>query len=245
MSGPDEISGQHQRDQGDTETENFAAQLSSCLLGGISDISASAAAVKTNRPLFRTGIFNQIWSGLVQFLFNLLGRRFLGKLFIATRSCTGCGQCAAHCPVGAIRMRPFRNRPTPARPSWGMNCTACNRCINFCPARSIEVSLALLVKQLGVNLVALTGIIIGVGYLVPAEILPAGPARTFVLILLATFLFLLVCLIQLGPLAWLLERLSRWTILEGFFGASYTRGFRRYLAPGFKPDCPAEPGKPN
>lgn len=67
-------------------------------------------------------------------LYLLIGRFMLAKLFFANRACNGCGLCAGHCPVGAIRLFGTR-RP---RPYWTFACESCMRCMNFCPQRAIE-----------------------------------------------------------------------------------------------------------
>lgn len=70
----------------------------------------------------------------VSFLYLVLGRFFLAKIFFASNRCTGCGVCAASCPVGAIRMK-GRRRP---RPYWTFDCESCMRCMAYCPERAIE-----------------------------------------------------------------------------------------------------------
>lgn len=52
--------------------------------------------------------------------------------FRVTDRCTGCGICAANCPVQAIEMKD-------GRPVWvKKRCDKCAGCINRCPARAIE-----------------------------------------------------------------------------------------------------------
>lgn len=70
----------------------------------------------------------------VSLAYLFMGRFFLAKLFFANRNCDGCGVCARHCPVGAIRMWGKRN----PRPFWKYSCESCMRCAAFCPQNAIE-----------------------------------------------------------------------------------------------------------
>ncbi len=63
----------------------------------------------------------------------IMGRLFLSKLFFASEKCTGCGQCAANCPVKAITMKN-------ERPYWTFSCESCMRCMGYCPTQAIEAS---------------------------------------------------------------------------------------------------------
>ena len=53
------------------------------------------------------------------------------KKFRTTDACTGCGACAAWCPVNNIVM-------TSGRPTWIKSCVHCMACINRCPNEAIE-----------------------------------------------------------------------------------------------------------
>ncbi len=70
----------------------------------------------------------------ISFLFLILGRFFLAKLFFASNQCTGCGSCSLHCPVGAVVMRGDKDQ----RPYWRYNCESCMRCMAYCPEKAIE-----------------------------------------------------------------------------------------------------------
>jgi ferredoxin len=67
-------------------------------------------------------------------LYLIIGRFFLARLFFANHNCTACGQCAKHCPTGAVTMV-GRRRP---RPYWSYNCESCMRCMGYCPSKAIE-----------------------------------------------------------------------------------------------------------
>ena len=45
--------------------------------------------------------------------------------------CTGCGQCAARCPLNNITLRE-------GKPVWGKHCTHCMACLCYCPEKTIE-----------------------------------------------------------------------------------------------------------
>lgn len=171
---------------------------------------------------FRCGWGHVLWSWPIARLFRICGRRVLGKFFVADERCTACGQCAATCPVRAIRMI-----GAPARPRWGAGCAGCYSCIQLCPARAIQVSIPRLAVHLGVNL-ALT-----VGWL---WALVAWRERLPLAVVAATAAFAALTVLQLTALDGLLGALERRPALRRFFAASYTKGFGRYRAPGFRPE---------
>ena len=172
--------------------------------------------------MIRCGWGHVLWSWPIARLFRACGRRFLGKFFIADDRCTACGQCAATCPVRAIRMD-----GAPARPRWGTNCAGCYRCIQLCPAQAIQVSIARLTIHLGVNLALTVGWVWGM-----AEWRERFPLA----VVAATAAFAALTLLQLTALDGLLGALERRPALRRFFAASYTKGFGRYRAPGFRPE---------
>ncbi len=53
------------------------------------------------------------------------------KPFHHSHSCTGCGLCAASCPMGNIIMDCYR------RPVWSKKCALCLRCYHICPAHAV------------------------------------------------------------------------------------------------------------
>ncbi|NLP12275.1 (4Fe-4S)-binding protein [bacterium] len=85
----------------------------------------------------RNNFFEIIWGILLSWIsvaYLLIGRFFLAKLFFANGKCDGCGVCAAHCPVCAIRMRGSRS----SRPFWTYRCESCMRCAVLCPRNAVE-----------------------------------------------------------------------------------------------------------
>ena len=200
------------RDIGDSAARRFAKSLTESSLG-----------------LYRCGLGGALASGVAAFLFNIAGRRFLGKIYVADASCDACGYCARICPVGAIRM-------TQREPIWKTTCDACNRCINACPRRAIQVSVAKSGLQLGASVALvvvcfpLTRAIMGafgITYLGAVEIIAA--------LALATALTPPLLLALFGPVDALIRLASRLTPVRRFFAWSLTKRFGRYLAPGFSP----------
>lgn len=85
----------------------------------------------------RNNFFEITWSILLSWIsiaYLLIGRFFLAKLFFANGKCDGCGVCAAHCPVHAIRMWGSRR----SRPFWTYRCESCMRCASLCPRNAVE-----------------------------------------------------------------------------------------------------------
>lgn len=175
-----------------------------------------------NPVRFRCGWGHVLWSWPIARLFRTCGRRFLGKFFVADDRCTACGQCAATCPVRAIRME-----GAPARPRWSAACAGCYRCINLCPVQAIQISIARLAIHLGVNLALTAGWVWA---------LAAGRERLPWALVAATAVFAALTVLQLTALDGLLGALERRPALRRFFAASYTQRFGRYRAPGFRPE---------
>jgi len=183
--------------------------------------------IRERRSLYRCGWFNRLWSYIVAFLFGLIGRRALGKLYIADENCTGCGLCVKQCPVRTIRMD---NHKPKGRPYWGTKCEDCNRCINICPERSIQVSVPLLIILFGIN-IGLTIYAAKAIFLYTPLWLHIGRMPLFGLELLlkviATFVLLWVTFV---PVAAFFQMLLRIPGARRFFSRSYTQKFRRYKA---------------
>jgi len=53
------------------------------------------------------------------------------KYIFADESCTQCGWCAKHCPVGNIEM-------TDEGPRFLGKCELCTRCFHYCPVHAIQ-----------------------------------------------------------------------------------------------------------
>lgn len=168
----------------------------------------------------------RLWTGLVHWLFDRLGRFFLGTFFVADRRCNGCGLCVRHCPAACISA----GRKPGSAPRWGANCLGCNRCINRCPKDCIQVSVPLALIQSCLNLGALALVIHGAGPLAKALV---GTGWLAVPVALAggATAFIVFSLFQLVVLGRALQELARLPGLRRFFALSWTAGFRRYRGP--------------
>jgi ferredoxin len=168
--------------------------------------------------------------------FGLFGRRFFGKAFYADADCDACGLCARACPSATIRLGRRKN----ARPYWRANCESCNRCINICPRGAIVSSIGRPVVLMaaivafawaGIAAFRLFGYPRLSAFLAPVP-LAAADALIIAAIIVASHFA------AIGPFdAYLLRPLQRLPGLRRFFAWSYTKGARRYLAPGFRPSA--------
>lgn len=207
---------------GDAETLAFAEALEGAVEG-------------KERPRLRRGPMARLLMPLVARLFRVFGRRALAKLFVADADCTGCGACARACPAKAISMEA-------GRPSWTTACSACNRCINACPAGAIQSSNLRFALVFVPNLAACCLAFPAAGALVAALGRAAGldlPRLASGLLeaaggiaLYSAFTFL-----QVGPLDAVLRLLERRPASKKAFDRSFTKGFPRYLAPGFEAEA--------
>jgi ferredoxin len=179
------------------------------------------------KELYRCGLGNIVWSGIIACLFGYVGRRVLGKFFIADHNCTGCGICVKSCPVGAIKMGK-------GKPWWRTTCEDCNRCINICPEKAIQVSLPLFIIQIAINLGLTIGAIAAILDYFPQLIRDKMilVSLEIVAIIVAVIFLVWVTLVPLDAFFRLLMKLP---FVRRFMCRSFTSGFRRYTAPEFKP----------
>ena len=219
--GPSEEAAARETERGDAEARDFAEKL------------ASGARSRYGYPPLHA-----LWSAPVALAFGFLGRRALGKLFVADASCTGCGLCARVCPAAAISMEGAGRL---ARPRWSFSCENCNRCINACPSRSIQSSLfrALLHGAAFVLLAAAALSWAGAAAGALAALGAGALARTAAYLAALAAGSAVALWLQFGLLDSLAYR------LEGRAGSAlrasgYTKGFRRYLAKGFDPAAEAK-----
>ena len=95
------------------------------------DIDRAIAALKAGQPFAptRNNLYDRFMSGPVNPLFYTFCVK--ANAFAAGDACTGCGRCAARCPMNNITLRG-------GRPVWGKACTHCMACICYCPTSAIE-----------------------------------------------------------------------------------------------------------
>lgn len=95
------------------------------------ELDRAAEAIRAGRPLPspRVRLTGRFLSGPVNPLFYTLFVK--DAAFAAGDACTGCGLCAACCPLNNITLRD-------GKPVWGGSCTHCMACICRCGAEAIE-----------------------------------------------------------------------------------------------------------
>ncbi|HPS12269.1 MAG TPA: EFR1 family ferrodoxin [Prolixibacteraceae bacterium] len=179
------------------------------------------------KELYRCGLRNIIWSGIIAYLFDYVGRRVLGKFYIADQNCTGCGICVKSCPVGAIKMGKWK-------PWWRTTCEDCNRCINICPEKAIQVSLPLFIFQIAINLGLTIGAITAILDFFP-RMIGDKMALISLEVLAITVAVISLIWVTLVPLDAFFRLLMKLPGVRRFMCRSFTSGFRRYTAPGFNP----------
>lgn len=188
----------------------------------------AASFIKGEQWLFRSGRLANLLTGSISFLFELIGSRFLGKAYIADSKCNQCGICVRTCPVNTIHMKGFRAK----KPFWAFSCRDCGRCINICPQKAVQVSIPRLFLHISIN-IALVWLSIFLAGLMVKFLPPVYHTFSWVVIfitVLAMALWIQVAIID--RLFFLLEQIPG---IRRFFEWSFTRKFRRYVAPGFKP----------
>ena len=183
---------------------------------------------KAEKSLYTASPLARVLTKIPAFFFGIMGRRFLGKAFIADSSCTKCGLCAKCCPAKTITM----NGPK-GKPRWKANCENCNRCMNVCPSASIQTSVPRLVLHFG--LIAASSIASKKLALMLAAFLPvAGIVSTLASIAAALLFFALLFAAQLVIADRLILLLQFIPPIDAFFCLTFTKRRRRYKAPGFK-----------
>lgn len=88
---------------------------------------------KQEQNIKKTNLFIKLISPFTA-LYNVLFRRFLGKIYYADNACISCRLCEKNCPSHAIEIKKYK-------PSWNWNCQGCQRCMNICPVNSVNPSL--------------------------------------------------------------------------------------------------------
>lgn len=184
--------------------------------------------INKKTELYRCGLFNWVWSYLTSELFGILGRRALGKFFIADLNCTGCAICAKICPSKTIKM--FEKKP-----HWSFNCEDCNRCINYCPEKAIQVSIPLAIMHLTINFGLTIVVILSILTYFPVyfDLPPVLMVGVEVFAILISYLGLLW--LSFGPIDAFFRFILKYTFVRKLFSYSYTKKFGRYKATNFNP----------
>jgi Pyruvate/2-oxoacid:ferredoxin oxidoreductase delta subunit len=200
--------------------------------GDLSALRFARSLIKNERRFYKVTLFNMLWSGTVSFLFQLIGRRFLGKVYIADEKCNDCGLCVKSCPASTITMKGAGWK----RPFWRFNCEDCNRCINICPVRAIQVSTARLFIHFIVNVTTIIYQIILTVRFFPAVREMAGTAAGIGIAIAGNLImaagFILLQFLVFDLLLFALQEIKG---LRKFFINSSTSKYGRYKAPGFNP----------
>lgn len=161
----------------------------------------------------KCSILNLGWSWFVFILFTILGRRILGKTFIADSSCISCQKCKEVCPVKAIHL-------SKGKPKWNWKCENCQRCINICPSKSIQTSLIRLI----------TFVLVGIAILL---LLISFNQHYKLLFLVNIFLYSVLFLAMTFFMDIIITALEKISIVRKLFEYSYTKKYRRYMVKEF------------
>ncbi len=94
-----------------------------------------AAKILEGKTSYRAlyDILQDILIAPISILYNLFGRYFFAKSFIASAACDMCGLCEKNCPVQAIKQ-------VDTRLFWTLKCESCMKCMNECPKKAIETA---------------------------------------------------------------------------------------------------------
>lgn len=156
---------------------------------------------------------NLPWTWFVFSLFNIAGRRILGKTFIADKSCVSCKKCIKGCPAKAIRL-------SKGKPKWNWKCENCQRCINMCPNSSIQTS----PMRLSLFVLIAIGLLFGIFSFNQHHKQP---------FLLNIFLYGVIYLALTFFIDIIMNALEKIPLVRSIFEYSYTKKYRRYFVKDF------------
>jgi Ferredoxin len=162
------------------------------------------------------------------FSFGLIGRRLLGKAYIADSNCNRCGVCVKSCPVHAISLAGMSRK----KPHWNFNCEDCARCINICPKKAIQVSIPKLILHFLLLIAGITACFHVAG-LTAGRI--SGIYSIFGWIAALVISLVIALWIQFAVIDRIIFVLEQIPGTKRFFEWGFTKKFNRYMAPGFKP----------
>jgi Pyruvate/2-oxoacid:ferredoxin oxidoreductase delta subunit len=178
-----------------------------------------------------TGDFKGFLSMLVSFAFSKLGRFVLGTSFVSDKRCNACGLCVRSCPSRNISFKKIFSREL----YWGWKCLGCNRCINVCPRSAIQVSWLILALHSLFQVAVVIGLVKFFLLADPGLGLLAGRFAIAVNIFGFISALALAILFEVSAFNGIIFFLHQIPAIRSLSALSWTRGFRRYVAPGFKP----------
>jgi len=155
----------------------------------------------------------------IAFMYFMYGRFYFAKIFIASTDCDTCRLCEIKCPTASIKI-------IDKRPFWKLTCESCMRCINICPRQAIQVShsLAVLIPVIS-SLLPIALALKFFNSFIPSSLIK--PANFFINWGISLSLFFIIS----GLVFWLIK-IS--LINKLFTFTSFTKYWRRYMAPGIK-----------
>lgn len=164
---------------------------------------------------------NLIWILPFNILYTILGRRFIGKIFIANPSCTSCKLCVNKCPVKAIQSSHEKLR-------WKWNCEGCMRCINICPRHSIQAS--------GIRIIAIvTAFFVNPYYLIHNSIIDSlqrfGGFGGFII---HALIYAISYIGSFVLMDWFIYMISNVPIMKNIVSFGHTKFYGRYSAARFE-----------
>jgi ferredoxin len=181
------------------------------------------------KNLYRANKATRIIAKVMSLLFGMLGRRFLGKLYIADNKCNACGLCAGSCPAKTIRM-------IAGIPVWKLNCEDCNKCINICPKAAIQLSFPKIIIHIILNFSVIILMFYFTFKFIPAFMFfDFTPLLITMEILTSLVLIFIFSVLQLYIVELLFYVLQKIPFIRSFLSLSITNGYRRYTAYKYKP----------
>jgi len=159
----------------------------------------------------------------ISFAYMIFGRFILARSYIPDNKCDGCGICAAHCPVGAIRMHGDN-------PYWTHRCESCMRCSNICPKSSINSSVPVMILYSWVifRIAAYNGLFNFLWIRLNAIVKPFDYILYYMILWVAVLLLVYIqyLVIYYVRRSVFINRIITYTTPMKYW--------RRYIAPGFK-----------
>lgn len=192
-------------------------------------LAFAASFIKATPNLYKSNWLSNLVTRLCSFFFGLIGRRMLGKAYIADINCTNCGLCIKTCPAHTIKMAGIVRK----RPYWKFNCEDCARCINICPQKAIQVSITKLILHFSILFAGLWTCFHLAESIANRLPLTYRIIGWFIVLLITVFIELWFQFVIIDRLFFIMAKLPG---LKRFFDWSATKNFNRYIAPGFKPD---------